>query len=132
MPEDGITPEQAEKILQVDIENVIKTEDSSDKKTTIDLMVAQSRQLKQVDSKCAGNPAMKSYKDVVEELASKVNQSEQFFIVARRNAPLSRILKLWQRQASKSDVTNLLRVHFGLIQERCHWNFWRRQSKILP
>lgn len=113
MPDDGITPEEAEKILQVHIENVIKKEDSNNKKTTIDLTVELSPQLKQVDSKCAGNPAMNSYEDVVKDLACKVNRSEQFFIVARPNAPISRILKLWQRQASKSYVTNLLRVHYA-------------------
>lgn len=56
---------------------------------------------------------VKTHKDVVNKLASKVNKDEQFFIVARRTAPFSRILKLWQRQSSKSCATNILRVHYS-------------------
>ena len=54
-----------------------------------------------------------NYRDVVEELASKVKHDEQFFIATRRKAPFSRIISLWQRQVSKSHPTNLLRVHYS-------------------
>ena len=53
------------------------------------------------------------YKDVVRELASKVNRSQQFFIVVRRGAPFSRILSLWHRQSLKSQPTNVVCVHYS-------------------
>ena len=61
-----------------------------------------------------GNYALLTdYKDVVHELASQVQHDKHFFIVTRRKAPFSRIISLWQRQASKSHVTNRLSVHYS-------------------
>jgi hypothetical protein len=117
--DDFVSPEVVEKILQEDIETVIKNEDSKDedKKTTIDLTAAdESPQLPHPSSslsQCPARPILMSHSDIVKNLASKVNRYEQFFLVIRRNAPLPRILKIWQRQASKSSVTNLLRVHYS-------------------
>lgn len=111
--DDPISPEEIEKNLQVDIESAIKNESPDDTKITIDLTAEQSSIPEPVDSRCLANPTIKNHVDVIKVLSSKVNRHEQFFIVARRNAPLPRILKLWQRQASKSDVTNLLRVHYS-------------------
>ena len=113
--DDGISAEVVEKILQVDIETAIKNEDSKDedKDTTIDLTAEQSPQQLPSVSQCPTKPVVTSHVDVIKKLASKVNRYEQFFLVARRNAPLPQILKLWQRQASKSNVTNLLRVHYS-------------------
>ena len=53
------------------------------------------------------------YKDVVRELSTKVNHDDQFFLVVRRGAPLSRTLSLWQRQSKKSNPTNVLRVKYN-------------------
>lgn len=40
---------------------------------------------------------IKNYKDVVQELASKVKRTDdEFFIATRRKAPFSRIISLWQ------------------------------------
>ena len=113
--DDGISTEVVEKILQVDIETAIKNEDSKDedKDTTIDLTAKQSPQQLPSVSQCPTKLVVTSHVDVIKKLASKLNRYEQFFLVARRNAPLPRILKLWQRQASKSNVTNLLRVHYS-------------------
>lgn len=61
-----------------------------------------------------GNYALVTdYKDVVHELASQLKHDKHFFIVTRRKAPFSRIISLWQRQASKSHVTNRLSVHYS-------------------
>ena len=54
-----------------------------------------------------------NYKDVVHGLASQVKHDKHFFIATRRKAPFSRIISLWQRQASKSDATNRLSVHYS-------------------
>lgn len=54
-----------------------------------------------------------NYRDVVQELASKVKHSGQFFIATRRKAPFSGIISLWQRQAPKSHPTKLLRIHYS-------------------
>eukprot|EP00112_Aurelia_sp_Birch-Aquarium-sp1_P017834 Seg4174.3 transcript_id=Seg4174.3/GoldUCD/mRNA.D3Y31 product="hypothetical protein" protein_id=Seg4174.3/GoldUCD/D3Y31 len=51
--------------------------------------------------------------DILKDLASKVNENEQFFLVSRRGAPLSRIVSLWQRGSAKSKPTSRLRVHFS-------------------
>ena len=61
-----------------------------------------------------GNYALiNDYKDVVHELASQVKHDKHFFIVTRRKAPFSRIVSLWQRQASKSHPRNRLSVHYS-------------------
>lgn len=39
-----------------------------------------------------------------------VKRDHDFYIVARRGAPLPRIISLWQRQASKSSPENVLRI----------------------
>ena len=53
-----------------------------------------------------------SISDLLRELRSKVNPEGQFFLVIRRDAELPRILSLWKRESKKSDVTEILRVHF--------------------
>ena len=60
-----------------------------------------------------GQAQLKDYKDVVQELASKVQNDGQFFIATKRKAPFSRVISLWQRQATKSDATKVLRVHYS-------------------
>ena len=54
-----------------------------------------------------------NYRDVVQELASKVKHDGRFYIATRRKAPFSRVVSLWQRQVSKSHPTNTLRVHYS-------------------
>ena len=103
---DDVFQDEIEQILQLDIENAIKNENITEGKATIDLTVEQPSPPEPLISQCLLNSTINSHVDVVKELASKLNQYEQFFIVARRNAPLPHILKLWQRQASKSQVTN--------------------------
>ena len=39
---------------------------------------------------------------VVKELANRVDQGQDFFLVSRRAAPFNRTLALWQRQAQKT------------------------------
>ena len=46
-------------------------------------------------------------------LSSKVEKDEQFFITTRRNAPLSRILSLWRRQAKKKSPTCRIMVQYS-------------------
>ena len=53
------------------------------------------------------------YEDVVKVLSTRVNHSDQFFLVIRRMPPFSRVLSLWQRQATKSHPTNVLRVRYA-------------------
>ena len=50
---------------------------------------------------------------VVKELANRVDQGQDFFLVSRRAAPFNRTLALWQRQAQKTSPTSVLRVHFS-------------------
>ena len=75
-------------------------------------MAEQSSLLEPVDSRCLASLTIKSHVDFISAVIQG-HQHKQFFIVPRRNAPLPLILKLWQRQASKSDVTHLLRVHYS-------------------
>lgn len=51
---------------------------------------------------------------IVKEISKKVDQSHQFFIIARRGAPLQRVLGIWRREASRnpSSVNGSLRVNF--------------------
>ena len=61
----------------------------------------------------ASDSDIKDYKDVVNLLQSKVKQGDQFFLTMRRNAPLSRVLSLWKRQASKMDPLHKLMVYYS-------------------
>ena len=77
----------------------------------IDVPRLESQATKTVDGDYAH---INNYRDVVQELASKVKHDDgQFFIATRRKAPFSRIISLWQRQASKSHPTKVLRVHYS-------------------
>lgn len=49
---------------------------------------------------------------VVRAMHKNVKQDHDFNTVVRRGAPLSRIISLWQRQASKSSPENILRVNY--------------------
>ncbi|KAJ7349542.1 hypothetical protein OS493_038662 [Desmophyllum pertusum] len=51
---------------------------------------------------------------IVKELSKNVDQSHQFFIVTRREAPLQRVLTIWRREVSRnpSSVNGTLRVNF--------------------
>ena len=52
--------------------------------------------------------------DIYRNLNSKVNnEGNTFFIVARRMAPLSRTLALWERQSKKNPVTQVVQVHYS-------------------
>lgn len=53
------------------------------------------------------------YRDVVNLLSSKVQHDDQFFLTMRRNAPFSRVLSLWKRQALKMDPLHDLKVHYS-------------------
>ncbi len=53
-----------------------------------------------------------SHKDIIKFLSSKINHSNQFFLVMRRGTEFSRVLNLSQRQTLKSSETNILRVHY--------------------
>jgi hypothetical protein len=50
--------------------------------------------------------------DFIRAMARKVDDSNQFFLVIRRNATLSRKLSMWQRQATKKSPEKTLRVCF--------------------
>ena len=54
-----------------------------------------------------------TYEDVVKVLSTRVNHSDQFFLVIRRMPPFSRALSQWQRQATKGHPTNVLRVRYA-------------------
>ena len=54
-----------------------------------------------------------TYEDVVKVLSTRANHSDQFFLVIRRMLPFSRALSQWQRQATKSHPTNVLRVRYA-------------------
>ena len=45
-------------------------------------------------------------------MASKVDDSGQFFLVLRRNVQLSRKLSFWQREATKNSLEKTLCVRF--------------------
>ena len=60
-----------------------------------------------------GSDDINTYEDVVKVLSTRVNHSDQFFLVIRRMPPFSRVLSLWQRQATKSHPTNVLRVRYA-------------------
>ena len=51
---------------------------------------------------------------IVKEISKKVDQSHQFFIIARRGAPLQRVVGIWRREASRnpSSVNGSLRANF--------------------
>lgn len=49
---------------------------------------------------------------VVRAMQESVKKDGDFFIVARRGAPLPIIISLWQRQASKSCSENVLRIQY--------------------
>ena len=50
---------------------------------------------------------------IVELLADRVDQTQDFFLVTRRVAPFTRTLALWQRQAQNTLPTSVLRVHYS-------------------
>ena len=50
---------------------------------------------------------------IVELLADRVDQTQDFFLVTCRVAPFTRTLALWQRQAQKTLPTSVLRVHYS-------------------
>ena len=51
--------------------------------------------------------------EVMQLMHSEVDQENQFFFVIRRNAPLQRILSVWQREAKKGGLKKKLMVHFA-------------------
>jgi len=51
--------------------------------------------------------------ELVKELEQKVATEKQFFFVIRRNATISRVLTVWQRESKKQDLSNKLMVHFA-------------------
>ena len=51
--------------------------------------------------------------ELVKELEQKVATEKQFFFVIRRNATISRVLTVWQRESKKQDLNNKLMVHFA-------------------
>lgn len=79
-------------------------------KVSIDLTVEHASQDNAVDPQ---HPEIKTHEDVVRDLESKVKRDERFLTVAKRATSFPRILKLWQRHASKSYHTNILRVHYS-------------------
>jgi len=51
---------------------------------------------------------------LLKELVENVNREGQFFFVIRRNAPLTRILTVWKREATKQGLSNhKLMIHFA-------------------
>ena len=67
----------------------------------VDIPVAQTPVHKDTQKGNEGNVAhIQTQADILKDLASKVNQNEQFFLVARRGASLSRMISLWQRGAA--------------------------------
>ncbi len=52
-------------------------------------------------------PTFKTQDDILKDLASKVNENEQFFLGTRRGAPLSRTISLWKRGLAKSKANSL-------------------------
>ena len=67
---------------------------------------------KNVISDIVSDKYIKDYKDVVKVLSLKVKHEDQFFLTMRRNAPFSRVLILWKRQASL--------YHGRRYRLRCH------------
>lgn len=51
--------------------------------------------------------------DVYDKLRSKVDKTQQFFLATRRGVPLSRLLRLWQRQAEKTPSTCSLKIKYS-------------------
>lgn len=49
----------------------------------------------------------------LKSLERRVDETDQFFLVVRRGAPLQRNLMLWQREAKKTTPEKVLRVHFS-------------------
>lgn len=49
---------------------------------------------------------------ILNEMHRQVKQEEDFFIVMRRGAPLTRVIDIWQRQAKKVSPENSLRVKY--------------------
>ena len=87
---------------------------SSDSKEVEEINVPSMERQETETVSVNGNYALiNSYRDVVVELASQVNNEKHFFVTTRRKAPFSRIISLWQRQASKSPTTNRLSVHYS-------------------
>ena len=58
------------------------------------------------------NPIPMDVPGVIKLLQSKIDDSGQFFLAARRNAPLSRILSIWKRESSKNSPEKTLRLRF--------------------
>ena len=50
--------------------------------------------------------------DFIRVMAMKLDDSDQFFLVIRRNAKLSRKLSMWQREATKNSPEKTLRICF--------------------
>ena len=66
-----------------------------------------------VSDKCIISATISNISDVYEALKSRINKSQQFFLVTRRGIALSRILKLWQRQTSKDSPTGNLAIKYN-------------------
>lgn len=49
---------------------------------------------------------------ILNAMRRQVKQEEDFFIVMRRGAPLSRIIDIWQHQARKVSPENTLRIKY--------------------
>ena len=54
---------------------------------------------------------------VVKNLAKKVNDSGEFFIVVRRNSPVTRLLSLWSREIKRRPEATHQRVRVRFIGE---------------
>lgn len=54
----------------------------------------------------------KRVEDILQSLHSKVDMSQQFYLVIRRSAPLHRVLRLWQRQGLLTSPLYKLTVKF--------------------
>ena len=48
----------------------------------------------------------------LDELSKRVDMTDQFFLVARRGANLSRCLNLWQHVSKRTSANKTLKVHF--------------------
>ena len=98
--------------------NAVKDAEESQKSETSSQVEQTALQIssnfpKDASLHVASDSGIKDYKDVVNLLQSKVKQGDQFFLTMRRNAPLSRVLSLWKRQASKMDPLHKLMVHYS-------------------
>ncbi|XP_028416429.1 uncharacterized protein LOC114540493 [Dendronephthya gigantea] len=79
-------------------------------------LVSTSRSPKENDSDSTVNVSecmIKDKQDVIHVLSSKIESNDQFFIITRRKAAISRIFSLWQRQAKRKSPTCRIMVKYS-------------------